>query len=58
LHLAANHFGPHGAEALAKGDWPNLIKLQIYDCSLGDEGIRNLVKNPWPKVKELHICNL
>jgi len=54
--LAANPIGPKGIEALSKGVWPNLAKLQLYDCNLGDEGMKNLINNPWPKVKELHLC--
>lgn len=56
LNLSANHFGPLGAAALAEGNFTNLLRLQIYDCSLGNEGVKNLVKNEWPCVQELHLC--
>jgi hypothetical protein len=36
LHLAANNIGPKGALALANTTFPKLIKLQIYDCHLGN----------------------
>ena len=45
LNLSVNHFGPKGAEALAKGSFAGLLRLQIYDCGLGDEGVKNLMKN-------------
>jgi Ran GTPase-activating protein (RanGAP) involved in mRNA processing and transport len=56
LNLSVNHFGPKGAEALSKGSFASLIRLQIYDCGLGDEGVKNLMKNEWPNVQELHLC--
>jgi hypothetical protein len=31
--------------------------LQLYDCNLGDEGMAELVKNDWPSIQDLHLCN-
>lgn len=40
LHLAGNHFGPAGMAAIASKKWKLLEHLQLYDCDLGDEGVR------------------
>lgn len=47
LHLSGNHIGPEGAAALAQGIFPKLEILQIFDCSLGCDGVYNLSKGSW-----------
>ncbi len=50
-YIGNNKFNSNGMKFISKLKLPGLIKINIGQCCIGDDGTKSLIKCNWPKLQ-------